>query len=623
MSGPSVVRLSLVTLLLAACASSPDRSPEVERLLREGRFEESLAVLKEAAGRSGSGSRERIDYARQRELVTGQLVAQADNARIAGELAFAQRLYERALAIDPDMARATLGLELTRRETRYAPLLAAAEQHLRAGELEAAEQRLRAVLAEDRGHRGAAAVTRAIAEERVRRGSAPPVLDPESMKKTVTLEFREVPVRSVFEVLTRSAGINFVFDRDVRADLRTTIFIRDGTISRVIDMLLASNQLAKKVVDEKTVLVYPNTAQKQREHQELIVKSFYLTNADPRVTINLIRTILKTRDVFIDEKLGLLVMRDTPEAIRLAEKLIATQDLAEPEVLLQVEVLEVGRNKLQELGVRWPDQLAYSLAGSIGTAGVLTLPEWLNRGAELVRMSISNPFFIINLRQQDGETNLLSNPRIRVKNREKAKVHVGDRVPVITSTATTGGFVSQSVNYIDVGLKLDVEPTVLLDNEVSIRVGLEVSNIVREVTSTSTAGSTLTYQIGTRNAATVLRLRDGETQILAGLISDEDRRTANRVPGIGELPVFGRLFSNQSTSASKNEIVLLITPRIVRGLERPDATIIEFNSGTETSIGSGSAGAGAGSSPGTAPGVPAAPGAAGGLPRGPAKPPAP
>ena len=190
----------------------------------------------------------------------------------------------------------------------------------------------------------------------------------------------------------------------------------------------------------------------------------------------------------------------------------------------------------------------------------------------------------MTLRQQDGVTSVLANPRIRVKNREKAKIHIGDRVPVITTTAAAaGGFVSESVSYLDVGLKLEVEPLIHLRDEVGIKVGLEVSNIVREIVSSTS--NTRTYQVGTRNAATVLRLKDGETQILAGLISDEDRRTANRVPGLGNLPVLGRLFSDTHETRGKTEIVLLITPRLVRMLELPDNRVIEFSAGTEASTG--------------------------------------
>jgi general secretion pathway protein D len=219
------------------------------------------------------------------------------------------------------------------------------------------------------------------------------------------------------------------------------------------------------------------------------------------------------------------------------------------------------------------------------TPGVFSLREWLNSPLRnLVRFTVPNPFLVLNLHHDDGTTNVLANPRIRVKNKEKAKVHIGDRVPVITTTAAaTGGFVGESVSYLDVGLKLEVEPLIHIGDEVSMKVGLEVSNIVREIISTTS--SSRTYQVGTRNANTVLRLKDGETQILAGLINDEDRRTANRIPGLGELPVAGRLFSSTRESRVKTEIVLLITPRLVRTIDRPDNSVIEFSAGTEASTG--------------------------------------
>jgi general secretion pathway protein D len=299
-------------------------------------------------------------------------------------------------------------------------------------------------------------------------------------------------------------------------------------------------------------------------------------------TANMIRTLVKTRDIFIDEKINLLVIKDTPAAIRLAERLIAAQDLAEPEVMLEVEVLEINRNFLRELGVKFPDSLAVGLVGAAGIPGTVGLPEWLNRNSSLVQLSFSDPLFLFSLRQTDGAAVVLANPRIRVKNKDKARIHIGDRVPVITTTAAaTGGFVSESVQYLDVGLKLEVEPLISLDDEVGIKVGLEVSRIVSELQR----GNSLTYQIGTRNASTNLRLRDGETQVLAGLISDEDRRSASRVPGLGDLPIAGRLFSSTRDTNNRSEIVLLITPRLVRTLVRPDGGSVEFAAGTEASSG--------------------------------------
>jgi general secretion pathway protein D len=275
-------------------------------------------------------------------------------------------------------------------------------------------------------------------------------------------------------------------------------------------------------------------------------------------------------------------MRDTPEAVRMAERLVANQDLGEPEVMLEVEVLEVGTTLLEQLGVQWPTQISAGVMGSVGVPGVLTGGEVKNFNSSLVRLAFGDPLVAINLKKQDGRTNVLANPRIRVKNREKARVHIGDKVPVITTTATATGFLGENVNYLDVGLKLEVEPLVYLDNDVGIKVGLEVSNIVREIRGRS---GTVTYQIGTRNAATSLRLKDGETQVLAGLINDEDRRNADKVPGLSSIPGLGRLFTSNSDTVNKTEIVLLITPRVVRNLVRPDARLEEFPGGTDAMLG--------------------------------------
>jgi general secretion pathway protein D len=187
---------------------------------------------------------------------------------------------------------------------------------------------------------------------------------------------------------------------------------------------------------------------------------------------------------------------------------------------------------------------------------------------------------LFNLRREVGDFNTLANPRIRTKSREKAKILIGDKVPVITSTASASGFVSENVSYLDVGLKLDVEPTVSPDDEVTIKLALEVSSLAKEVRTT---GGSVAYQIGTRNATTTLRLRDGETQLLGGLISNEDRSSSNRVPGLGDLPLVGRLFSSQKDDYQRTELVLAITPRIVRPAARADISQAELWVGSESS----------------------------------------
>ncbi|HZM37277.1 MAG TPA: secretin N-terminal domain-containing protein [Burkholderiales bacterium] len=570
-------------LLVSACAIVPPGPvDEARKRYAEGQTEEALAIIEQAAKEKPGDPKLRAEQVRMRELALYQWLAQAEALRGAGQLEAAEALYRRVQQLEPANARARSGLAQTEAERRHRGAIAAAEMLVRNERYREAQDVLRPVLAENPSQREARRLQRAIDDKLVR----PVILSAELRPpnpQPITLELRDVTVRNIFDVLQRTTGVTFIFDRDVRTDQRASIALRNASIEEAIRMAALTTSLEHKVLNESSVFMFPSTPQKMREYQELVVKGFYLANADVKQTANMIRTLVKTRDIFIDEKIGLLVIKDTPAAIRLAERLIAAQDLAEPEVMLEVEVLEVSRSRLQELGLRFPDTLSVGITGAEGR-GTATLEELRSGNSGLVTFRFSDPLFLLSLRQQDGATTVLANPRIRVKNKDKARVHIGDRVPVITTTAAaTGGFVSESVTYLDVGLKLEVEPQIFLDDEVGIKVGLEVSNIAREVRSVGS--STLTYQIGTRNAATNLRLRDGETQVLAGLISDEDRKTADRVPGLGELPVAGRLFSHTRDSVSRTEIILLITPRLARTLARPEAGSIEFAAGTEAATG--------------------------------------
>jgi general secretion pathway protein D len=567
----------LAGLLLTGCAAEREFH-EGKALLAEGKVEAGLAKLDEAAKDDPNNHEYRAHLFRSRDLVLTQMLVEADGLRVNGKLDEAEAIYQRMLGIDANHERAKTGLAVVAMDRRHKVAIEESTALFAKGDIEGAQHKLRSVLQENPGSREASILQRRIEEKLARDATATPVLKA-SFKKPITLEFRDANLKSVFEVISRTSGINFIFDRDVRPDLKATIFVKNSSIEDAIKLLLVTNQLDKKVLNDSTVLIYPNTPAKEKDYQELMVKSFYLSNADVKQALNLVKVMVKTKDVFIDEKLNLLVMRDTPEAVRLAEKILANLDLAEPEVMLDVEVLEISSNRLLELGIAWPSQVSLDPTGA--TTGSFTLADAKNINSS--RINVSSLKTTINVRKEDGDTNLLANPRIRVKNREKAKIHIGDRLPVITTTSTANVGVSESVSYLDVGLKLDVEPNIYLENDVSIKVGLEVSNIVNTIKSTS---GTLAYQVGTRNAATVLRLKDGETQVLAGLISDEDRKSANKVPGLGDIPVLGRLFGSHLGEDKKSEIVLLITPHVIRNIARPEVGASEFMSGTEASIGS-------------------------------------
>ncbi len=570
--------LLMAVMLLAGCAELGVRQFDQGRqLLSEGKIEPGLAQI-DSAVRDDPGNPEYRTYLfKQREAAVNQILAQADSARNNGQIDEAESDYRRVLALDARNPRATRGVEEVQADRRRMGQLAEAEALFNKGDGEGAQAKLRPILAENPSLPAAKAL-----QERMEKATASTAVSPSTLKlalkKPITLEFQDATVKTVFEVISRVAGLNFVFDKDIKPDLKVTIFVKNTTIEDAVKLLLVTNQLGQEVLSENTILIYPNTPAKNHDYQQLVVKSFYLANADVKKTLDMIKTILKTKDIFIDEKINLLVMRDTPEVVRLAEKLIADQDLSDPEVVLEVEVLEVSRDVASNIGL----QFAQQISASLGNAGSYTLNQWKNRDSNFVTFQVTNPALALNLQKLDSDTTLLANPRIRVKDREKAKIHIGQRLPVLTTVATAGVGSSETVNYLDVGLKLDVEPNIRLDDQVDMKVDLEVSSVLKTITSTS--GSQV-YELGTRNTSTALRLKDGETQILAGLIQNNETAAVDKVPGLGDFPFLGRLFSNDNHDRSKTELVLLITPHIVRNVTRPEAIYSEFPSGTESAIG--------------------------------------
>ena len=465
-------------------------------------------------------------------------------------------------------------------DARGAKLLAESENLLRAGQVGAAQERVDAVLADNPSNAAAQRQNAAIREhvEKARQARAAQAAAQSIMHKPVTLQFRDANLRMVFEALSRTTGLNVILDRDVRADLKTTIFVKDAAVEDTVDLILLQNQLEKRALNATTLFIYPATASKFKEYQDLQVRTFQVTNVDVKYMQTVLKSVLKIKDVSVDERSGTLVMRDTADAIAVAAKVIAAHDVPESEVMLEVEVLEVSHDRLSNLGVEIPNAVSISTPESANTIGGL---KALTRNDLLVnQLSLG-----VNLRLEDSDSKLLASPRIRARNKEKARILIGDRVPIITNTVTptnTGsGVVTGSVQYQDVGLKLEFEPQVYSDQEVGIRISLEVSSIVKEIPGPN---GSLAYQIGTRNAQTVVRLRDGETQILGGLISADDKNTSARVPGLGHLPTVGKLFGNNSGSDKKSEIVLSITPRIVRPPATLDASVRSVFSGTESSV---------------------------------------
>ncbi|HET8730826.1 MAG TPA: hypothetical protein VFM34_06920 [Moraxellaceae bacterium] len=570
----AISAVALLCISLQGCASYWAER-RADRLAAGGQPAEAVALLADLAQKDPMHYR--VKYITTRDGITRDLLLKAQAARRQGRTDQAEAYFREIVRYDPEHADARQGLEVIARDRREAGLLAQARKAAEDGKPIVAGYLLDEILLANPQNGEARDMRRSLDIAQNRQQIEEPALAA-ALSKPVTLEFRNASLQAILEVLSQSSGLNFIFDRDVKSDLRTTIFARNTTVQDALSVILRTSQLSSKTLNASTLLIYPAVPDKEKQYEDLVIRTFYLGSADPKKAQEMIRTLVAPKAMYVDEKTRTLVVRDNLSTIQAVERLLAAYDIAPPEVVLEVEVFEVSDDSLLNVGVQFPDKVSASVYGVAGKAGQLTVDEVNHLGKGNFNLFFPDPLAVLNLSQTSGKANTLANPRIRVKSLEKAKILIGDKVPVITTTTNqTSSATTESVSYLDVGLKLEVQPEIHVNNDVSIDISLEVSNIIKEVKSTT---GLLTYQIGARSANTSLRLRDGETQALAGLIKDEQRDSATHLPGLGKLPLIGHLFSNETNMHSKSEIVLLITPHVVRSLATPDANVIEFLSGT-------------------------------------------
>lgn len=570
---------------LSGCASyRAFRSGESD--LADGRLADGVLELKRATELAPDNMEYRRSYVTHKDDATNELLHQGEVALASGEFDHAADVFSDVLRMAPDNSRAQAGLNEVEAARRQGRLLDAAESMAQRGDFDGAITKTQQVLSENQLNRRAGLLLKRFMRNQADATGKELGIYPR-LKKTyrtpVSMSFTGASLRQVFEALKLASGLNYLFDKDVQANAPVTMSFKDKPVEDVLRLILATNQLSFRVLDGDTLLIYPNNSAKAAEYKEMVVRSFYLSNADVNKTAALIKSIAKAKDVFVDERLNMIVVRDSPEVIRLAEKLVASSDMVEPEVMLELEVMEVNVNRLQNIGIQWPSAVSASITGSSGTPGQINLGETnFPLSKSLVSVNLGDPVIAAKLRSQNGDSNLLANPRVRVRNRQTAKIMIGDKLPVVTVTNTANVGTAESVSYLDVGLKLEIEPTISLDDDVSMKLNLEVSNIIDTITR---ASGTQTYHLGTRNTSTNLRVRDGETSVLAGLIRKEDQRSNTGIPILNELPLVSKLFGASQDSNSKTEIVLLITPHVIRNLEVPGIGLQEYTSGTENAIG--------------------------------------
>lgn len=410
--------------------------------------------------------------------------------------------------------------------------------------------------------------------ERSRNLPAPGMDLPSDLKLADSLTFRDAPARDVYTTLARMAKVGVVFDPQFR-DQPVSIELKNSTLEDALNSVSASTRNFYRVTAPRTITVIPDTPAKRREYEEEIVRTFYLSNADLKETIDLLRIVIDARRIAPIVATNAITIKDTPERVAAAARVIAAIDKARPEVVIDVELLEVDRTRLKEYGLQVASPASPGLDGQAdANRDDFTLRDL--RSLTQSDIFLTNlPGLYYRLLKTDSNTRTLANPQLRTSEGLPAQARFGERVPVPVTTfapIATGGVNQQpitSFNYENIGVNIDITPRTHHDDEVSLVLKVEVSSI-----SGTGFGGLPTF--GNRSISTSIRLRDGETNMLAGLIRDDERRVLDGVPGLSDLPVIGRLFAFNRKETQETDIVLTLTPRIIRVLELTEADLRPF-----------------------------------------------
>ncbi|MDP9360367.1 MAG: hypothetical protein M3P29_02825 [Acidobacteriota bacterium] len=397
--------------------------------------------------------------------------------------------------------------------------------------------------------------------------SQPPQLNPAS-DRPIDLTFpRETPVKEIYKALGAGFGINILFDQAVKDD-RIAIELKDVTAQQALERVMQAANHFYKALDEHTIIVVPDNPQARRDYEDLVIRTFYLSNGEAESVTNVVRTMIEARNVFPLKALNAITIRDTADKVRIAEKIIEANDKAKAEVVVDVELLQIDLDKQRDIGAVITG-LGVTLSASTpkDDKGV-TLPTNLAtlRGIRSANLNFTIPSVAYNFVKTVGNTQTLANPELRISEGEKATLHIGQRVPVpvttfpTINTATSGGLAGQatSFQYQDIGIKVSIEPRVHHNNEVTLKLTVEVSDIAAAATSTDLP------KFNTRTIEATIRLKDGETNFLAGLIQETQLTTSQKTPFLGDIPILGRLFTKDHSSRQRTDLMLTMTPHIIR-----------------------------------------------------------
>ncbi len=526
-----------------------------------------------------------------------KVFSQGERAASLGEWDKAVLAYARALTMNPDSTRYQMSLSRAK-QTASIIHFNKARRYLEAGQLELAIGELqqttvldptndyarveleKALLEWQRVRSAAAKTELELAKERASTELGVPRLDPGS-NIPIILKFKETEVGQIYEALSKASGINFLYDSKLELKKKVSVDLTNVTFENAMGTLMLMNKHFFKVVDENTILLAEDTQQKRREIEDEVIKTFYLSNADVKDVQTLLRTLLDARKIVQNTQLNAITIRDTPNIVAIAEKIIESNDKAKAELLIDVELMEISRTVSETLGINLSSQrfnVAYQGGDTVPLNNLSLLRQLGNWAVGPI------PSVTLDFLKSDSGTQVIAKPQLRVTEGEKANLHIGDSVPIPTTTFNTTGTVGTSVipitsfTYQEVGIVIEIEPRVHHNNEISLKLNVEVSQLGDQV---STGQGQTAPAINTRQINTVIRLKNGETNLLAGLIAEQQSGGRAGFPGVIDTPILQRIFSSNASTVRKTDLVLTLTPQIIRIPDIRDADLVPLFIGTK------------------------------------------
>ncbi|MBI2833814.1 MAG: hypothetical protein HYX76_05240 [Acidobacteria bacterium] len=563
----------------------------------------------------------------------GRAFRRAEIAARASDWDTAVVYYTRAVQADPDKPEYKIALERA--------MLNASRVHLtRARELEVKDQLEAAMLAyrkaaeydpsNQQAATKAATLERAIRDrieaarprppiqqlrEQVRRASPEPILNPAS-REPLRVQFTNASLKDILNFIGNATGINITYDRDFQ-DRPYTVSLDNVTLEEALLQILSANGLFYKVVNERTITIIPDTPAKRAQYEEQVIRTFYISHADVQELSQLISQVIRVPQmavqpmVAINKTANSITVRATTAVAAIIERIIEANDKPRAEIVIDVEILEVNRTRAKQFGLNLtqyalggifsPEVSPTSVSTGDGSGGVsssITSPSavtgpppfnlnTISQGVSTADFYLAVPAAFVRFLESDSQTKLVAKPQLRGQEGQKLTLNLGDEVPVPSTTfqpfAAGGAATSPltSFNYRPVGVNIEMTPRVTYEGEIVLELLVESSTLGRDV---NIAGQNLP-SFGSRKVTTKLRLREGESNLLAGLLREDERRSLRGFPGAIHVPILKQLFSDNDNSIAQTDIVMLLTPRIVRTHQITQQDLTPIYIGTQQNIG--------------------------------------